>query len=366
MAIELFSKHSLVSGNTPANLEQGELAVNIPDRRLFVGGENGNSIVKLYYGTTNYFDDNGYANRAKTLNGYTHNDFIKPSDLEPTIAIDNNQINFSVAGVGSEFITVPYATTAGQVAWANVFNKPSFATVATSGSYNDLSNKPDLTVYALNTNLSELSTNFTNYKTGIADGTIVVNKASYATSAGSASSAGYATSAGEIINSSTWIVAPLSSGTGAQVQGSLTVRPAGSSSGVNFNVDSNGNVTAYGDITAYSTSDKRLKDNITPIAAKDALKVIKSLNPVTFDWNDTATSLSERLKGHSQGFIAQEYEKIIPNSSHLMWGEYKGIDYLQSIPYIVAVEQNHESRIERLEKKVKELETRLAKYESID
>lgn len=29
--------------------------------------------------------------------------------------------------------------------WANITNKPTFATVATTGSYNDLSNKPDLT-----------------------------------------------------------------------------------------------------------------------------------------------------------------------------------------------------------------------------
>ena len=34
------------------------------------------------------------------------------------------------------------------VSWNDVSNKPSFATVATSGSYNDLSNKPTITYNA--------------------------------------------------------------------------------------------------------------------------------------------------------------------------------------------------------------------------
>ena len=44
--------------------------------------------------------------------------------------------------IGSQHVS--YADSAGSVAWSNVTDKPSFATVATSGSYNDLTNKPTI------------------------------------------------------------------------------------------------------------------------------------------------------------------------------------------------------------------------------
>ena len=126
-----------------------------------------------------------------------------------------------------------------------------------------------------------------------------------------------------------------------------------------------GNIYAGGDIEAFNSSDARLKENITTIPDDRAIDILSRLNPVTFAWNEIATSLSSRLQGASQGFIAQEWEKIIPNASGTMWGKYKGIDYIQTIPYLTKGWQIHETKIERLEREVKELKDKLAKYESI-
>lgn len=130
-------------------------------------------------------------------------------------------------------------------------------------------------------------------------------------------------------------------------------------------ITATGNITSSGDIIAYSSSDARLKENITTISDDRAIDILSRLNPVTFAWNEIATSLSSRLQGDSQGFIAQEWEKIIPNASGTMWGKYKGIDYIQTIPYLTKGWQIHETKIQRLEREVKELKDKLAKYESI-
>ncbi len=134
---------------------------------------------------------------------------------------------------------------------------------------------------------------------------------------------------------------------------------------VSGNVGITGNIYASGDIEAFNSSDARLKENITTISDDRAIDILSRLNPVTFAWNEIATSLSSRLQGDSQGFIAQEWEKIIPNASGTMWGKYKGIDYIQTIPYLTKGWQIHETKIKRLEREVKELKDKLAKYESI-
>jgi hypothetical protein len=117
----------------------------------------------------------------------------------------------------------------------------------------------------------------------------------------------------------------------------------------------NGNIYASGGITARYASDIRLKEDIKTISTEVALATIMALNPITFKWNSKATELCSWLNGESQGFIAQEYEALIPNSGSEMWGEYRGIDYNRSIPYIVAVEQNHETRIKQLEEELDKL-----------
>lgn len=64
-----------------------------------------------------------------------------------------------------------------------------------------------------------------------------------------------------------------------------------------------GSITTNGSATAYVTSsDYRLKKNIKPM--QDALAVVKKLNPVTYKWKADDSS--------SQGFIAHELQKVVP------------------------------------------------------
>ena len=65
-------------------------------------------------------------------------------------------------------------------------------------------------------------------------------------------------------------------------------------------------IRCAGDVIAYYSSDKRLKDNITPI--EDSLEKIGKLKGYEFDWNDK----QEVYEGHDIGVIAQEVEEVAP------------------------------------------------------
>lgn len=122
-----------------------------------------------------------------------------------------------------------------------------------------------------------------------------------------------------------------------------------------------GNIVATGSITFGSASDRRLKDNIKSMTDKQALAVLSALNPVTFQWNSTAYELG-KLSGVSDGFIADEYEKLIPNSGRDIWANYRAINYERATGYLVKGWQNHETRLEKAERRIKELENELNQY----
>ena len=76
-----------------------------------------------------------------------------------------------------------------------------------------------------------------------------------------------------------------------------------------------GSLSATGEITAYS-SDKRLKDNVTPIT--NALDKVIAINGVVFDWNTTAerVGIAQHIK-HDVGVIAQEVQAVLPEAIRL-------------------------------------------------
>ena len=130
---------------------------------------------------------------------------------------------------------------------------------------------------------------------------------------------------------------------------------------INYSTSVKGNITATGEITAGSASDRRLKDNIQSMTEAQAKRVLSSLNPVTFQWNAIANQLGSH-SGYSDGFIADEYESLIPNSGRSIWTHYRAIDYTRVSSYLVKGWQNHETRLEVAERRIKELETELAQY----
>jgi hypothetical protein len=75
----------------------------------------------------------------------------------------------------------------------------------------------------------------------------------------------------------------------------VTFRQQGSNRG---SISTNGSTTAYN-----TTSDYRLKENITPIT--DALDIVAQLKPSTYTWKETGVN--------SQGFIAHELQAVVPD-----------------------------------------------------
>ena len=128
---------------------------------------------------------------------------------------------------------------------------------------------------------------------------------------------------------------------------------------IDSSVSVTGNIIATGYIDAgASASDRRLKKDIKTMDFADADYVLASLRPVTFAWNEKASELGP-LSGDSRGFLADEYNRIIPNATRKMWGEYDAIDYHQVIPYLVAGWQLQQKRIEALSEKIEKLRRRL-------
>jgi len=94
-----------------------------------------------------------------------------------------------------------------------------------------------------------------------------------------------------------------------------------------------------------TSSDRRLKENITTLSKADAIEKIMALNPSVWQWNSGAN------KGMTAtGFVAQEVESVIP---FMVGGkEYKSLAYQMLHAYEISAIQSHEERIIALEKRL--------------
>ena len=103
-------------------------------------------------------------------------------------------------------------------------------------------------------------------------------------------------------------------------------------------------IHAQFDITAFSSttmSDFNLKKNINSLEYNNELL---QLEPVTFQWKD-----SNKSNTSNAGFIAQDIEKIFPDLVKRGFDNYKSVNYISFIPYLVKHIQNLEKRIQKLE-----------------
>ena len=90
-----------------------------------------------------------------------YNDIATVSQIPTTTGELTNDSGFITSAALTGYATEDWVNQKGyltSVAWGDITNKPTFATVATSGSYNDLTSKPDLSVYALSSNLAAVAT----------------------------------------------------------------------------------------------------------------------------------------------------------------------------------------------------------------
>ena len=106
-----------------------------------------------------------------------------------------------------------------------------------------------------------------------------------------------------------------------------------------------------------TSSDIRLKDNISEISSEMALKWLSMLKPKSWTWNSLAG-----IKGRSMGFVAQDVEGILPQMiRNRRDNGYLSLDYTQLHAIEVSALQSHEKRIEELERENKILKEELNK-----
>ena len=88
-----------------------------------------------------------------------------------------------------------------------------------------------------------------------------------------------------------------------------------------------GAIEATGDITAFTTSDSRLKKDVTPIA--HALDKIDQITGIDFTWDCDFKS------GRDVGVLAQEVEQVFPQVVITRPDGFKAVDYPKLIPLLI-------------------------------
>ena len=106
-----------------------------------------------------------------------------------------------------------------------------------------------------------------------------------------------------------------------------------------------GDLDVTGDIIAFSSSDIRLKENISPI--ENALNMINSLSGNTFDWK-----VGQSNKGTDTGILAQEVEALgLPGITQTRDNGAKAVRYERLIPVLIEAIKELTAKVNTLENK---------------
>ena len=97
-----------------------------------------------------------------------------------------------------------------------------------------------------------------------------------------------------------------------------------------------------GDITAFASSDKNLKDNITPIP--NALNKVLSVSGNTFTWNEKSIYSGEK----GTGVIAQEVEKVLPEVVSEDDDGMKSVAYGNMVGLLIEAIKDQQKQIDEL------------------
>ena len=108
------------------------------------------------------------------------------------------------------------------------------------------------------------------------------------------------------------------------------------------------NLYVYGDISAFYSSDKRLKNNITPIP--NALNKVLSISGNTFDWNKKSGK-----NGTEAGVIAQEIQSVLPEAVTTRDDGYLAVRYEQLVPLLIEAIKDLKVEIGDLKEEINEL-----------
>ena len=147
---------------------------------------------------------------------------------------------------------------------------------------------------------------------------------------------------GTIIHSEGGLVA----GTYNDNSGALFVVGNGTGSGARsdaLTLDNIGNLDIKGDLTAFSTSDIRLKTNVTKI--KDPLDKLGKINGYMYDWIENGDTPH---KGRDVGVIAQEIEEILPELTITRDNGYKAVKYDKIVALLIECIKEQQKQIDAL------------------
>ena len=112
-----------------------------------------------------------------------------------------------------------------------------------------------------------------------------------------------------------------------------------------FNVGASNAVEfkCFGDITAFASSDKRLKDNITPIP--NALDKVLSISGNTFNWNEESP-----YEGKADtGVIAQEIETLdLPGVTTIRDDGTHAVKYEKLVPLLIEAIKELKAEVDEL------------------
>lgn len=110
--------------------------------------------------------------------------------------------------------------------------------------------------------------------------------------------------------------------------------------------------------TVYSVSDRRKKTGISEI--KDALGILKKLNPVRYKWCSEVLIKNKDLTDREYlGFIAQEIQEIIPESVKIDMDGYYTVNYMSFIPILTSAIKEQDKEIIKLRRMIYSLDPSL-------
>ena len=115
------------------------------------------------------------------------------------------------------------------------------------------------------------------------------------------------------------------------------------------------------DVIAYYSSDRRFKDNIFVI--ESPIDKIKKISGVEFDWNEKGPAWTRSKEFgnpsgslHDVGVVAQEIQSILPEAVKTRKDGYLAVDYEKIIPLLIEGIKEQQTTIEDLNARIKKLE----------
>ena len=110
-----------------------------------------------------------------------------------------------------------------------------------------------------------------------------------------------------------------------------------------------GTIIATNDIVAFTSSDERLKDNVTVLS--DPIEKISQIKGVNFVWNDESY---DHLAGHDVGVLAQDVEKVLPEVVATRDDGYKAVRYEKMVPLLIEAIKDQQQQITDLKSRLDE------------